>query len=317
MNFKELALHSASKFCESEDIPNLCVVGDTIVDIHSECGTSRIAQEAPIPVWKVSGDYVFPGGAAAVADFANYFCANVVFVSNLGDDCYSQTLKNNFANEGIEFAGSILENWSPETKNRFWIRSPGSVLQLSARIDIPGDETEFDQKCFLAVPDGFDADAVVVADYGKGFLVPSLLRIPDGVPVYVDPAPDLSGDLRQIYAGRTDWIVLNESEFERYRTEAPIDNVVRKRDRNGVVVTAGGSTVDFPAVNNCPRYVSGAGDMFIAAFATAHQCGLDAVEAAAVAHLAAGILIGSIPFDRPVIDRGAIYDFAESLADIS
>lgn len=317
-SFAELVRESAAKFAASESIPTIAVVGDFILDLHLVCFSERIAQECPVPVWKEKSQMLIPGGAAAVADFANDLDAKVSLISAAGDDDFSEEMIQALIGDGIECSDvARVGDWSPTLKERIWVEGPGSILQMMARMD--SDAVKFPvwfepSTATNNVPGEF---ALIVADYGKGFISPSLLQIPEGVQTFVDPAPGLNGDLRSIYAGPTDWLILNEAEFEglQYGPGGP-GNLIRKRDRNGVViVTNDGEAHALPPITERPRYVSGAGDMFIAAFAVAMRSGLNWNESGAVAHLAAALLIRDLPFDRQKIDRDLIHDFAEQFAD--
>lgn len=318
-SFAELALSASEKFAESIEIPPVVVVGDFIIDLHRICYCERIAQESPVPVWKESQQIILPGGAAAVADFANDLDCRVALVSAAGSDELSTELLQALKGDGVYCEGvATVGDWQPTLKERIWVEGPGSVIQMSARMDSDAEKFPEWFEPTTSAPDIMPADhAVIVADYGKGFVIPSLLQIPDGVQTFVDPAPGLNGDLRAIYAGKTDWLILNEAEFEglQYGPGGP-GNLIRKRDRSGVVIlTESGDSFSFAGILERPRYVSGAGDMFIAAFTAATRCGLSPEEAGAVGHLAAALLIRDFPFDRQKIDRGLIHEFACELSD--
>jgi len=318
--FAELARSASEKFSTIEEMPAVAVVGDFLIDVHRLCTCERIAQESPIPVWKQVSHFLNPGGAAGVACFARDLDCRVNLISAVGVDTYSGNAVEVMKQGGIDCESvARLRGWTPSVKTRIWTESPGSVLMLAARMDT--EDNEFPVERFNDGGQSADpfrgADGVIVADYGKGFVIPSLLRIPEGVQTFVDPAPGLRGDLRAIYAGRTDWLILNETEFEglEFGGSGP-GNLIRKRDRSGVVVlTDDGETLSLPGIVDRPRYVSGAGDMFIAAFAAATCCGLTPGESAAVGHLAAALLIRDVPFDRKKIDRELIYEFACELSE--
>jgi D-beta-D-heptose 7-phosphate kinase/D-beta-D-heptose 1-phosphate adenosyltransferase len=156
------------------------------------------------------------------------------------------------------------------------------------------------------------ADIVVLSDYAKGVLTPSLIaRIiglarEKGVPVVVDPK---TRDVRR-YAGAS---VLTPNAWEAeaisgvdchddsgaeqsaraIRDVADVDCVILTRGSQGMTIFSG----DGPDVTHIPTVatevfdVSGAGDTVVAALALALGAGADKATAARIANAAAGLAV--------------------------
>jgi len=155
------------------------------------------------------------------------------------------------------------------------------------------------------------ASICILSDYGKGTLarVSELIRICKrrGVPVLVDP----KGTEFARYSGAT-LMTPNLAEFEAVvgpaHTEAEIAErgqtlredldlqalIVTLGERGMAVVTAEGEPVFLPARARQVFDVTGAGDTVIATLAAGLGAGLTLLDAAALANLAAGLVVGRI-----------------------
>jgi D-beta-D-heptose 7-phosphate kinase/D-beta-D-heptose 1-phosphate adenosyltransferase len=155
---------------------------------------------------------------------------------------------------------------------------------------------------------------VVLSDYGKGVLSKAMIRsLIDGAqaagrPVVVDP----KGIDYAIYAGAT-LVTPNRKELHeatglavdnddaivaaarRLIAECAIANVLVTRSQDGMtLVTHDGGVHHLPAEAREVFDVSGAGDTVVAAMAAAMAAGAPLLEAAQLANLAAGIVVGKV-----------------------
>jgi D-beta-D-heptose 7-phosphate kinase/D-beta-D-heptose 1-phosphate adenosyltransferase len=154
---------------------------------------------------------------------------------------------------------------------------------------------------------------VALSDYGKGVLTADVIRTliggarRAGRPVIVDP----KGDDYAIYAGAT-LVTPNRKELQE-ATKMPvggddeiiaaarrlietcgIENVLVTRSQEGMSLVTPEAVFHLPAEAREVFDVSGAGDTVVATMAGAIGSGASLVEAARLANLAAGIVVGKV-----------------------
>jgi len=156
--------------------------------------------------------------------------------------------------------------------------------------------------------------ALVLSDYGKGVLRPDIVAkliaaaARRNVPVIVDPKGDdftryrgatVITPNRKELAVATRLPVENEAEIvtaaRAVRTAAGIANVLVTRGRDGMTLLRDdGSVHHLPAEAREVFDVSGAGDTVVATVAAALAAGIPIAEAAQLANVAAGIVVGKV-----------------------
>ncbi len=153
-------------------------------------------------------------------------------------------------------------------------------------------------------------EVVVLSDYAKGTLSRATELIAmcrtHRVPVLVDPKGTDFTRYRGAYA-----VTPNRGEFEavvgrcasegellakgaRLRGELDLDALLVTRGEQGMTLFTDGEPLTLPAQARKVFDVSGAGDTMIALFAAGVAAGLDAADAASLANLGAGIVVGKI-----------------------
>ncbi len=150
------------------------VAGDLMLDEFIWGKVSRISPEAPVPVVNVTGESYFPGGAANVARNVREFTPGVAVMGLAGADGSGRRLLALLAACGIDTSG-VQEDPSFATivKTRIIARNqqvvrvdrerPASLTAAQAR-----RAAEWIDRTVASV------DAVIAADYGKGFLTQPL-----------------------------------------------------------------------------------------------------------------------------------------------
>jgi rfaE bifunctional protein kinase chain/domain len=284
----------------------LLVVGDVMLDRYWFGEVNRISPEAPVPVVKVERVEERLGGAANVARNAASLGAVTALLSVVGDDEAGRSLAR-LLDEGQIDANLHIDR---EIDTIVKLRVIGRQQQL-LRIDFetaPSHEVlqaklaDFERRVF-------DADVVILSDYGKGGLthVSEMIRIARAhdKPVLVDP----KGDEWEKYAGAT-VITPNRSELKQvvggWKSEAELEAKARKlrgglgieallvtRSEDGMTLFAD-ETHHQPAVAREVFDVSGAGDTVIATLAVMIAAGADWAEAIRVANIAGGIVVGKL-----------------------
>lgn len=165
----------------------IVVVGDSMLDIDLEGHVDRLSPEAPVPVFDANNVRVRPGGAALAAVLAARDVDDVVLVTAVGADADGRRLSG-LVSEHCELVPLDLVG-STITKTR--VRTE---IQHLLRIDSGSGVTAGEAAAERAEAALAAADAVVVADYGRGTTRHAVLRAAltaraGDVPVVWDPHP--------------------------------------------------------------------------------------------------------------------------------
>jgi D-beta-D-heptose 7-phosphate kinase/D-beta-D-heptose 1-phosphate adenosyltransferase len=286
----------------------LLVAGDLMLDRYWSGATGRISPEAPVPVVRVDGEEVRPGGAGNVALNAAALGSAVRLLGFSGDDAEADALSRSLSAGGV--ACRFLRE--PDIRTLVKLRVLSRHQQL-IRLDF---EDGFGACDTAALGQGFveelaSVDAVVLSDYGKGTLaeVPDLIaRARDaGKPVLVDPK---GTDFRR-YRGATA-ITPNRAEFEAVagpchtdaelaakaealRADLALEALLVTRGERGMTLVRDGAEPAHIATRAREVFdVTGAGDTVIATLAAALAGGEAWEHAVALANLAAGVVVGRL-----------------------
>lgn len=301
------------------------VIGDLMLDRYWSGSTARISPEAPVQVVRVEEMQEQVGGAANVILNVSALGGRGLLAGVIGNDEAGNTLESLLQDmTGVDT--ELVRTTAPTiTKLRVLSRH-----QQLIRLDFESGATEhyhFDLnstnilKRHLA-----ESDVIVLSDYGKGVLDQPQTIIKAarelGKPVLVDPKRcDFDA-----YAGAS-LITPNLSEFEavvghcrdindivtraeKLMQEHQIESLLVTRSEEGMsLLRKGLAPVHIPAQAREVFDVTGAGDTVIAAMAVAVASGVGWEEAARIANVAAGIVVGklgaataSVPELRRAID---------------
>ncbi len=284
------------------------VAGDVMLDEYWFGPTTRISPEAPVPVVRVTGSEARAGGAANVAVNLASLGARTSLTGIVGRDSNGATLGDLLRNQGIvvDFVESARQ--PTITKLRVLSRNQ-QLIRLDTEEGFTADDaTPLTGALERLLP---PASVCILSDYGKGTLsqVSALIGIcrRRGVPVLVDP----KGTDFARYRGAT-VLTPNLAEFEAVvgptRNPAEIAElgealrealdlqalVITLGERGMAVIAADGEPVFLPARARQVFDVTGAGDTVIATLAAGLGAGLTLQDAAGLANLAAGLVVGKI-----------------------
>lgn len=166
----------------------LVIIGDSMLDLDIEGTATRLSPEAPVPVVDAARIWRRPGGAGLAAVLAARTGCDVVLVTAIGDDADGQALTDLLADAGVRLIALKLTG-STVCKTR--IRAGGqSMLRLDR-----GDGSAAGAPVPAAVTEALSqADAVCVADYGRGVTAHTeirelIARAAHRVPTVWDPHP--------------------------------------------------------------------------------------------------------------------------------
>jgi D-beta-D-heptose 7-phosphate kinase/D-beta-D-heptose 1-phosphate adenosyltransferase len=299
----------------------LLVIGDLMLDEFIWGTVSRISPEAPVPVVNVTGESYYPGGAANVARNVREFTPHTALIGMAGADPDGCRLLDLLRASGIDTAGVQQADGVRTTLKTRIIARNQQVVRVDRERRTPLDAVHLERAMELieqAVP---RADAVVVADYGKGFLSQPLAdhicRVTrrHGAVLAVDPHPHTS----LMWPGAT---AVKPNRTEAFLTAglapaegalAPLSDSVllevgnrllRQWDCALLLLTLGEQGMllferDSPPYHAPARAkdvfdVSGAGDTAISVLAAALAAGAEPRQAVDLANCASGIAVGKL-----------------------
>lgn len=292
------------------------VVGDVMLDRYVWGRVDRISPEAPIPVLRIERTAAMLGGAGNVVRNIAALHAQTFFVGLVGDDPAGRDILDLLKT----LPGAAPHLISDQTRNTtIKTRFVAGVQQLLRADDETGtvpNALKLNElaKKIAAMPLGEKNAAIVLSDYGKGVLSDVVLRAAVDkaqklkLPLIVDP----KGKDFSRYRGAT-VVTPNRKELAE-ATGMPIDtdgaivaaaqHLIKTCDLGAVLVTRSEQGMTLVVRDQAPLHlsaearevfdVSGAGDTVAANLATGLAAGMTLADAAALANVAAGIVVGKI-----------------------
>ena len=297
------------------------MVGDIILDRYVWGSVDRVSPEAPAPILRERRYSIRAGGAGNVALNLAGLGLQVSLAGFVGDDERRHRLLEIFARHGIDTSAVVTLSDRPTTTKTRIIAGHQHMIRLDEE-DLSDITPEDRKRLHKAVHGAHDADAIVVSDYSKGVVTPSMCR--QFVEAAGRPAPVLvksGGSAFSKYAGAR-VLTANLSHLSR-ATGIPADSLdglvdaartfvdqleleflLLTRGPAGMTLVTRDQTVHSPARAREVFDVSGAGDTVIAAIAAAMIGRLDYANMLHLANLAAGMVVGQI--GTVAIDRAAL-----------
>ncbi|MFZ5528341.1 MAG: D-glycero-beta-D-manno-heptose-7-phosphate kinase [Pseudomonadota bacterium] len=290
----------------------LCI-GDVMLDRFIAGTVKRISPESPVPVLSVSSENAVPGGAANVARNIAAQGGHCTLIGVVGQDGIAEQLRQALDKTPLITSHLIAAPGRPTTeKVRFVAHGQHMLRTDTENASAISPETE------RLVLDTVSAlverhQVVVLSDYAKGLLTDAVVRgvielaREHGKPVIVDPK---SIHIER-YAGATiitpnakevlDASGIDPSENDEQAVQAgqlllrkaALSAVLVTRAHRGMtLVTADGVQEHIKASAREVFDVVGAGDTVVATLALSLGAGQAVTEAARLANLAAGIVVG-------------------------
>ena len=287
-------------------------VGDIMLDKYYRGSVSRISPEAPVPVVKVNDEHITLGGAGNVANNLASLEVNCHLFGLLGDDSHAKDFQKLAKQKKISLS-TIVSDAPTITK----IRVLGEHQQIT-RLDFEQTQpltstlSKDLQKHLVSSKDV--PNAIILSDYAKGVCTAELCQAiityahDCSIPVLVDPKGTDWGK----YSGAT-FITPNLKEVEQLLNR-PIQNtdeavvaagkeilanfkfeyLLITRSEKGMTLLSKDSETHYSAQAKEVFDVSGAGDTVIATLAWSLVQGTAPTEAAYIANIAAGVVVGKL-----------------------
>lgn len=298
------------------------VVGDVGIDRYTVGDVERISPEAPVPVVWVKEEKHKMGLAANVADNLDALGARAHLVGVVGKDHFAREFRAMLRGTRVSNLGLVED---PARRTIVKERVVSDRQQI-VRIDYESTGTlgvrtqkAVEEKVRKLIA---KSDVVILQDYAKGFFTPKFLQKlirfcrAQGKSVVIDPNPKsivdptLKGAL-SVYQGvsifkpnlkeaeRLSGIAIRSPESlraagEKLLGEVKSDFVVITRGKDGMAIFKRGSkkVVLIPTFAREVYDVSGAGDTVITILALAMASEATIEEAAVLANLGAGVVVG-------------------------
>lgn len=292
----------------------LVVLGDLMLDEFIWGEVRRISPEAPVPVVEVKRESWHLGGAGNVVSNLLELGAQALPIGIVGDDEAGLLMRRQFAERGAATEGLIVDASRPTTRKTRIVAHSQQMVRADRESRAP-IHAEIEARTIAAFTEALaTADAVVISDYDKGLLTPSLLETviaathAQGKFVCLDPKIKNFLSYRHV-----DVITPNQPEAERaagieivddesllaaaHRLREMLDcvNVLITRGEHGMsLLDAENRLTNIPTVAREVYDVTGAGDTVIATLTLAMAAGASVAEAAVIANHAAGVVVGKV-----------------------
>ncbi|MDF9406794.1 bifunctional D-glycero-beta-D-manno-heptose-7-phosphate kinase/D-glycero-beta-D-manno-heptose 1-phosphate adenylyltransferase HldE [Pelotomaculum isophthalicicum JI] len=300
----------------SEEIQEykVLVLGDVMLDKYYFGEVSRISPEAPVPITRVLEERASLGGAANVAHNLSLLGCRVLLGGIAGDDENGRYLIHLLDERGIDCRGLVFSSRLTTTKLRVF-----GAHQQVVRLDF--EETgQLDNEVEQKLIEWIDAamasgvHALVISDYAKGVCTIGLCQYvvgecsKRGVPVLVDPkgtdwdkyrgATFITPNLKELGEAVSQSLANDDKAVERCavlaRGRYGLKNIVVTRSEKGLSLVNSKEVMHILTRAQEVYDVSGAGDTVAAVLIAAAAGGLDPVDAAHLANLAAGVAVSKI-----------------------
>lgn len=288
----------------------LCI-GDVMMDRFIYGSIERISPEAPIPVLLTKREKHTLGGAGNVVANLAALGVHATLVATVGDDAAGADVKKQLEELGVLAEFKTSSSLSTTVKSRF-VCGTQQMLRVDCEKTMPISadiEDEIISRIEKLIP---NMGAVILSDYQKGMLTDKIIVAAIGCanrhnkPVIVDP----KGNDFLRYRGAT-VITPNRKELEvvsgmktgtddevrvaaiKLIMDCDIETVLATRSKDGMsLISKEATPVHIPAKVREIYDVSGAGDTVVAVFAVGMAVGLPIRNAALLANIAAGIVVG-------------------------
>ena len=287
----------------------IAVIGDMMLDDYIIGEVTRISPEAPVPVLNVKEErFVLGGGANVLNNLSALGCKCHSF-GVIGNDSNGDRLLNELKKENIDTIGVVIAEDRPTIVKRRIIAQHQQLLRLDW--EDKKDITPYHEELIIENLKSHigSLDAIILSDYDKGVLTSSLVRKvieiarKNNIIVTVDPKP--SNVIN--YVGATSMTPNRKEAMEcmglssiddieklgrDLKAKLSLENLLLTRSEEGMSIVMEDETINIPTFAKEVYDVTGAGDTVISVFTLAAAAGASWHEAAKIANVAAGVVVG-------------------------
>ena len=287
-------------------------VGDVMLDRYVSGTVDRISPEAPIPVLHVQAERAMLGGVGNVVANLAALGGCGTLVAALGDDGAGDEVRWLLSGLNTITPALATDDGRRTTQKTRFVGGAQQLMRADMESGEPLSGAALDTVLELAAEASTEVGAVVLSDYGKGVLTRAVI---EGVieaahaaeiPVIVDPkgfdyarykGADIVTPNKKELAEATNMAVDSDAAViaacEHLIKSCGIGGVLATRSAEGMTLVLNGQEPrHFKAEAREVFDVSGAGDTVVASLALGLAAGADASDAAQLANIAAGIVVG-------------------------
>ena len=301
-------LHQRTSGCR------VMVVGDIMLDRYYFGEVNRISPEAPVPVAQIKEVKERLGGAANVSHNLARLGCQVELIGITGNDYLRTAMINLLSKQGISAEGLIIAADRPTTSKTRVIGGHQQILRLDFEDTAPlGHKLEQQLQHYIMtkLP---TVGSIIISDYGKGVCTPKLCQMiitaskAHSIPLIIDPKgadwrkykgaflitpnlKELSEAVRTQVANEHNAV---EKAAQRLRSRYQLNNVMATRSEKGLSLITETDAIHVPTTAQEVFDVSGAGDTVVAVMGAALADGMIVADAAQLANVAAGIVVGKL-----------------------
>ena len=310
-----ITLSRLEKIFQTFRSKKILVIGDLMLDQFIWGKVGRISPEAPVPVVEVQREEFFVGGAGNVARNLRSLSASVAVMGRVGKDNEGQRLLSLLKKEKIQTNAILSMPQLPTIIKTRIIAKPQQVVRVDKEVREPLSEKNLKQAGQLLANALTQVDAVIVEDYGKGFVTQALVdelakQCKKRKKIWlVDPNSQNPLNWLGAYAIKPNrheaFSEANLALSEKKETLQKVgQTLLQKWKTQLLLITLGeqgmqlfekGKSAYFSPTKAREVFdVSGAGDTAIAAFTLALISGATSIEATEIANHAAGVVVGKL-----------------------
>ncbi|MBN2104766.1 D-glycero-beta-D-manno-heptose-7-phosphate kinase [bacterium] len=306
--------HRLTQLFKAFSHKKLVVIGDFMLDRYITGKVSRISPEAPVPVVQVESEYVRLGGAANVVLNVASLGASVFPIGIIGSDPNGQELKKLLRQNNFTLDGIFTDSSRPTTVKTRVIADCQHVVRADFEKIHPVSKELQTQVVTILNEMKNHIDGIILEDYNKGLLVPSLIkRIVSfanqrDIMTFVDPKYDHFFDFKEVTLFKPNRSEVSNQLHMRVCTKEELihasEQLFSRLYCNALLITLGKDGMMLFEKDKQPKHVhtkavnvhdvSGAGDTVIATMAVAMTAGSTLPEAATLANHAAGLVCGEV-----------------------
>jgi len=290
------------------------VVGDLMLDSFIWGEVNRISPEAPVPVVAVREESHLLGGSANVVHNVASLGGQALVAGSIGNDAPGGELVKLFHEISVPVDGLICEDGRPTTVKTRIIARHQQVVRYDRESRAPLKQETTERILSFIRENLGSLGGIIVSDYAKGVVTRGFLdalRVMvagSAVPVVVDPKvqhADLYRSFTMVTPNNHEASQMSGIEIGDQETliragksllqQLACESVLITRGKDGMsLFHHDGQTVHIPTVAQRVFDVTGAGDTVIASVTLGIVAGLSREDAALLANLAAGVVVGEV-----------------------
>lgn len=297
------------------------VVGDLMLDRFVYGSVSRISPEAPVPVVRVTKETCMPGGASNVACNVRALGGKAAVAGMIGKDAAGVELRWLLTHADVDVECAMMFAGAGTIVKERVIAERQQVVRVDYERPTAWSPRQSEKFLALLALELNKADGVVIEDYGKGAVTQAVADLVlktaarRKIPVGLDPKDGHDLNLRGItvatpnrkeafaIAGLAD-PGAKENPLADKALQKAGDVLMEKWAAENLAITLGPQGMYLASRGKPARHVptqarevfdvSGAGDTVIAACVAALAAGANFPEAAELANVAAGVVVGKL-----------------------